>query len=305
MLATNLFYNEAVSTISDNGTGIINGAIGSELNDGFNWFRDIITDFQDKAVRFGVKFVLSLIIFWFGSRLISFIRKILRKSLDKAGVEEGIKQFLDSFIKVGMYIILIALIASYFGIQTTSLVALLGSAGVTLALALQGSLSNFTGGVLILLIRPFKVGDYIIEDFHGNEGTVTEIQLFYTKLRTVDDTTVILPNGNLANTSLTNFNLTPNRRICSKVGISYDSDIDKAKDIIKNIIGNLDELAKDKTVDVYVDEIAESSINIGYRLYVKNEDYWNVKWKLNESIKKSFDEKGIEMAYNQLDVHMK
>lgn len=293
--------------VSGNLIDNINDA-GAEAKDQFanelNWFSDFFSSWPDKIMHFSVKFVLAVLIFIIGTRLISFLRKLLAKSLNRSEVEEGVKQFLDSFVKVALYVILIIFIASYFGVQTTSLVAILGSAGVTIALALQGSLSNFTGGVLILLLKPFKVGDYIIEDNHKNEGTVIEIQMFYTKLRTVDDKIVVLPNGSLANTSLTNLNLSPERRICLEVGISYSSDIKIAKKVIKRCIEETDNIMKDREINVFVSELADSSVILGFRFFVENEHYWSTRWEINEKIKVALDEAGVEIPFNQLDVHI-
>ena len=297
-ISTNL-----IETIKEQGE--IGEELGEELSDNIGFLSAFFADLPEKLIKFSVKFVLAVVIFLIGVKIISLIRKLVKRWLDKASAEEGVKQFLDSFVKVLLYVVLIGLIASYFGVQTTSLVALLGSAGVTIALALQGSLSNFTGGVLILILKPFKVGDYIIEDTHGNEGTVTEIQLFYTKLRTVDDRIVVLPNGSLANTSLTNLNISPDRRVCLTVGISYDSDLKIAKKIVKKCILELDKVMADKPIDVFVDELGESAVVIGYRFFVKNDDYWSSRWQINENVKLALDEAGIEIPYNKLDVNLK
>lgn len=270
------------------------------------------TDFTDatmwdrvleKVIYFSIKFVLALLILFIGGKIIKLFRKIIRKGLDRKGAELGVKQFLDSFIKASLYFILILMIAGFFGFQTTSLMALLGSAGVTLALALQGSLSNLTGGVLILILKPFKVGDYIVEDNKKNEGTVIEIKLFYTKLRTVDDKIVVLPNGTLANTSLTNVTASPERRIVLNVGISYKSDIAKAKAIIRELLEKNEMVIKDRPIKVVVESLDESQVTISAKYFVKNEDYFESQWYMTEHIKLEFDSRGVEIPFNQLDVH--
>lgn len=291
--------SENVAALSDNVEAI------GELEDNINAFQKWAMDLPEKLINFGVKFVIALLILFVGSKLISLVRKILKKSLMKANIEQGVMQFLDSLVKAVLYVVLVAWIASYFGIETTSLIAVLGSAGVAVALALQGSLSNFTGGILILILKPFRVGDYIIEDNKGNEGVVTEIQLFYTKLRTVDDKIVILPNGTLANTSLTNLNLSPHRRLIMNVGISYSSDIAKAKEVIKKMIDKEEKILHDEPIDIYVDSLDASQVTIGFRFNCKNENYWELKWGLTEKIKNALDEAGIEIPFNQLDVHVK
>ena len=266
-------------------------------------FQQMVRDWPEKLIKFAIKFGIALIIFFICSKLINLIRKLVKRGLAKAGAEAGVIQFLDSFVKVILYFLVFVGLCSFFGIQTTSLITLIGSAGVAFALALQGSLSNFIGGVLILLIKPFKVGDYIV--VNGSEGTVTTIELFYTHLRTVDDRIVILPNGNLANSSLTNLNLSPHRRLCLKVGISYNSDIRKAKDIIRKCIESDERAIEGGIVDIYVDALDESQVTLGFRYYVENDDYFASKWYILEEIKYAFDENGIEIPFNQMDVNIK
>ena len=185
---------------------------------------------------FAMKVVLAFVIYIIGVRLIKFARKLLKRFLDRTGVDEGMKQFLDSFAKAVLYFLLIILICSWLGISTASVVAVLGSAGLAIGLALQGSLSNFAGGVLILLLKPFIVGDYIVEDGNKNEGTVTEIGLFYTKLTTTDNRVVVIPNGALANNSLTNVTQQDKRRVDITVGVSYQADIKQAKQLLEDIL---------------------------------------------------------------------
>ena len=190
----------------------------------------------DKALRFGVRVLLALLVFLIGVQIIKLIRKIVRRSLKKGNADVGVMQFLDSFIKAVMYVVLLFMIASGFGLDATSVVALLGSAGVAIGLAVQGSLSNFAGGVLILLLKPFRVDDYIKMDNDGHEGTVKEIQLFYTKLATPDNHVVIIPNGSLANSSILNMSTLGERRMDITVGISYDADIRTAREVILKVL---------------------------------------------------------------------
>ena len=272
---------------------------------------DTITDVKmwdkilDKAIAFGIKFACAILIFVIGTKIINIIRKIVRKALDRRDTEVGVKQFLDSFIKAGLYVVLFCILAGFYGIQTASLMTILGSAGVAIALALQGSLSNFTGGVLILILKPFKVGDYIKEDNKNNEGFVQEITLFYTKLRTRDNKLVILPNGTLANTSMTNVSALPELRVSVSVGISYESDIKKAKDIIRRLIKEDDRVILDMGITIFVEGLDESQVTIVARYFVKNDDYYTSANELREEIKESFDREGIVIPFNQLDIHMK
>ena len=272
---------------------------------------DTITDVKmwdkilEKAISFGIKFACAILIFVIGTKIINIIRKIVRKALDRRDTEVGVKQFLDSFIKAALYVVLFCMLAGFYGIQTASLMTILGSAGVAIALALQGSLSNFTGGVLILILKPFKVGDYIKEDNKNNEGFVQEITLFYTKLRTRDNKLVILPNGTLANTSMTNVSALPELRVSVSVGISYESDIKKAKDIIRRLIKEDDRVILDMGITIFVEGLDESQVTIVARYFVKNDDYYTSANELREEIKESFDREGIVIPFNQLDIHMK
>lgn len=258
----------------------------------------------DKALRFGMRVVLALVFLLVGMQIIKLVRRIVRRSLKKAGADVGVAQFLDSFIKVTMYIVLIFMIASGFGLDAASVVALLGSAGVAIGLAVQGSLSNFAGGVLILLLKPFRVDDYIKVDSEGHEGTVKEIQLFYTKLATPDNHVVIIPNGTLTNSSILNTSMLEDRRMDISVGISYDADIRKAREVIMQVLEDDEAVLKDKDRRVFVQELADSSVNLNVRCYALNENYWECKWRITEQIKYALDEAGISIPYPQMDVHI-
>lgn len=266
--------------------------------------KQFLEELPQKALNLGVRILLAIVFLFLGFSLIKVIRRIVKKSLKRAGADVGVVQFLDSFIKVGLYIILGFMVAGGFGLDAASVVAVVGSAGVAVGLALQGSLSNFAGGVLILLIKPFKVGDYIKEDSQGNEGTVTEIQMFYTKLLTYDGKTVVLPNGTLANTSLVNVTAANFRRLDVTVGISYDSDIKKAKAVLTRLVDENPLVIQDKDKVVTVDDLADSAVVIAVKCHVKTEDYWTLRGQLLEDIKLSFDEEGIMIPYPQLDVHI-
>ena len=276
-----------------------------DLSENINAFQKFLDTLPEKAIGLGFRVVMAAILYFAGVKLIKFIRKITRKSLERAKVETGVIQFLDGLLKVVLYFVMVLIVVSNFGFDATSIIALLGSAGVTVGLALQGSLSNLAGGVLILLLKPFRVGDYIIENSGNNEGTVKEIGIFYTKLMTTDGKTVVLPNGTIANNSLINSSDVKMRRIDLKIGISYDADIKKAKKVLEDIIElDVDVEDKENTV-VFVDALSASEITLGVRCYCFNENYWKVRWRILEEIKYAFDEAGIEIPYQQLDVHIK
>lgn len=291
----NIIAGMAVSTVGNAVEGTVD----------LNAVEKMLKEFPDKALKFGIRVVFAIVAFLIGVQVIRLFRKILKKSLNKAGAETGVIQFLDSFAKVMLYLILIVLIATTFGVSVAGVVTLLGTAGVAVGLALQGSLSNLAGGVLILLLKPFRVGDYIVEDNKGNQGTVTEIQMFYTKLLTPDGKVVILPNGTLANTSLTNVTGQTERRIDVMVGVSYDTDLKTAKEIAEKAARKYPRLLPEQPVTVFVDSLGESAVILGVRFFVDKDDYWDAKWTITEQIKLDFDENGIQIPYPQMVVHQR
>ena len=191
-----------------------------------------IQELPEKALGLGIRVLLAALALFIGLQFIRLLRRIVEKSLAKTNADQGVAQFLDSLIKIGLTSLLILMIAISFGLDAASVMAMLGSVGVAFALAMQGSLSNCAGGVLILLQKPFVIGDYIIEGSRGQEGTVIEIQLFYTKLRTADDVIITLPNGSLANHNITNYTAVETRRMDVTIGISYDADLKLAKEVL-------------------------------------------------------------------------
>ena len=251
-----------------------------------------------------IRVVFCIVAFLIGSRIISFIRKLTGNALKRANASKEAKQFLDSSLKVGLYAFLILQIAVKLGIDATTIATVIGSATVTIGLAFQGSLKNCIGGILIMLLHPFRVGDYIIEDNHKNEGTVSEITIFYTKLATIDNKIILLPNGALADTSITNVTNEDNRRVELKVGISYQSDIRKAKSVITSLIETNEKILKDKEYSIFVDDLGDSSVVLGMRFWTRTEDFWPVRWAMLEEIKYAFDENGIGIPFPQMDVHL-
>lgn len=247
---------------------------------------------------------MALVAFFIGRMIIKWIRKIVRRSLERSNADKGVEQFVDSVLKFGLYFLLIFSLVSELGVDTTSVAAVVASGGVAIGLALQGSLSNFAGGVLILILKPFQVGDYIIEDTNKNEGTVKEIQIFYTKLSTIDNKTIVIPNGMLTNSSLTNATAKDERRLDLKVSISYEADLKQAKSLIEEILRNDESVEKDEEILVFVDELAESAVVLGARAWVKSEVYWETRWRVLENIKLTMDAQGIEIPYPKLSVHM-
>lgn len=266
--------------------------------------RKFFSELPEKAFHLGIRVLLAVLCFFIGVQLIKLIRKIIKRSMQRAGAEVGAIQFVDSFVKAALYVLLVLMLASSFGVDAASIVALLGSAGVAIGLAIQGSLSNLAGGVLILLLKPFRVGDYIQEGSTGKEGTVTEIQIFYTKLLTPDNKTVVLPNGSLANNSIVNSTAQANRRMDILVSVSYNADLRRAKEVLMKVLQEDEAVLKDMDRVVFVDELGSSGVNLGVRCWFRQADFWAGKWRVTENCKLALDEAGIEIPYNQLDVHL-
>lgn len=269
-----------------------------------NQLTQYVQDSIPGLITFGLEVLAALVAFFIGRLVIRWIRKIVRRSFERSGADKGVEQFVDSLLKYGLYALLVFSLISSLGFDTTSVAAVLASGGVAIGLALQGSLSNFAGGVLILLLKPFVVGDYIIEDTNGKEGTVKEIQIFYTKLSTIDNKTIVIPNGMLTNNSITNATAKDERQLDLRVGISYDADIRQAKSVIEELLAKDECIIKNEQINVFVHELADNAVVLGIRAWVKNEEYWTTRWRLLEEIKLSLDENGIEIPYPQMTVHM-
>lgn len=266
-----------------------------------NWEK-VLKSVATWCLGFGKNLLIAIIMLVVGNKLIKCLLKFIGKANEKSKLEPIVTKFLSSLIKFGLYGVLAIVIIGILGIPASSFIAVLSAAGLTIGLAFQGSLSNFAGGVLILLFKPFKIGDFVKEDVHGNEGLVEGIDLFYTRMRTFDNKMVIIPNGSLANTSITNYTANNKRRIEIKVGISYDSDMKRAKDILMNVINSQDGILKNEDNKVYVDALEESQITIGTMAWVMTDDYWKIKWELTEKFKNALDDAGIEIPFNQLSV---
>ena len=258
----------------------------------------------DKLISLGWKLLGVFAIFIIGRYIIRWIQRIVRLSFEKSKIDKGVAQFSDSLIKVILYVILVIIIASNLGIKSNAFTAVLASGGVAIGLAFQGTLSNFAGGLLILFLKPFVVGDYIIENSSKVEGTVKEIQVFYTKLSTLDNKIVVVPNGTLANSTVTNVTDRPVRQLDIKVGIGYNSDLKKAKGLICDILDKEGGVINEEDTKVFVDSLADSAVVLGIRGWVKTEEYWTTRWHILEEIKLTFDKEGIEIPFNQLTVHV-
>ena len=253
---------------------------------------------------FGIKLIWTLIILSIGFKISKYLVKWTKKFLERSSIDDSVASFMMSIVRIGSKVIVIMMAVTTLGIETSSILAVLASAGVAVGLALQGSLSNICSGLLILLVRPFKVGDVIKEDTHGNEGTVVAIDLIYTRIKTVDNKVIVIPNSVITSSSLTNVTGQSERRLEIRFGIGYQDDIKLAKAIIERIAVEHAKTIDQNPIQVYVDELADSCIYIGMRVWVPTDDYYPIRWDILERVKIEFDKAGINIPYNQLDVHL-
>lgn len=261
--------------------------------DVFNRYLPIVGDYL-------LRILLVFVIFFVGRKLIRKVVSLCDQGLKRQGMEVTVRRFFCNVVNVVGYIGMLGILFQTVGLAATSLTAVVASAGVAVGLALQGSLSNFAGGVLILLMKPFVIGDYIVQG--DTEGTVKEIGIVYTELVTFDNRLIVIPNGSLIDSSIINVTKTGKRRLELIVGISYKSDLKKAKEVLLNLAENDPARDKEMQINAFVSELAESSVNLGLHVWVPTAEYWNAKWRLTENIKMAFDEEGIEIPFKQVEV---
>ena len=263
-------------------------------------WKEMFERYVPVACDYLLRIALVLMIFFVGRKLIKNIVSLCDQALKRHGMEVTVRRFFCNVINALGYICMLGILLQTVGLTATSLTALVASAGVAVGLALQGSLSNFAGGVLILLMKPFVIGDYIVQ---GNtEGTVKEIGLVYTELITADNRLIVIPNGTLIDSSIVNVTATGKRRLGLSVGIGYKSDLKKAKEVLIRLGENDPARDPENPVNVFVSELAESSVNLGLHVWVSSSEYWNAKWRLTENIKLAFDEEGIEIPFKQVEI---
>lgn len=263
-------------------------------------WKEMFERYVPVACDYLLRIALVLMIFFVGRKLIKNIVSLCDQALKRHGMEVTVRRFFCNVINALGYICMLGILLQTVGLTATSLTALVASAGVAVGLALQGSLSNFAGGVLILLMKPFVIGDYIVQ---GNtEGTVKEIGLVYTELITADNRLIVIPNGTLIDSSIVNVTATGKRRLELSVGIGYKSDLKKAKEVLIRLGENDPARDLENPVNVFVSELAESSVNLGLHVWVSSSEYWNAKWRLTENIKLAFDEEGIEIPFKQVEI---
>lgn len=297
--------NETVEKVDQGLEEIGLGGVSDNIKEILN-LKEYMAGQIPAIVGFGLKVVLAIIVFFVGRKLIRWAVKLMKRSMERARLDEGVVQFACSAGKAVLYTMLIFNIAVSLGVTESSVAALLGTAGVAIGLALQGGLANLAGGVLLLVFKPFVVGDYIIQNQqNGCEGTVARIEMCYTTLLSIDNKKIVVPNGTLSNSTIINVTAKETRKLEIKVGISYESNIQKAKEILEKILLEDPDTQRDRSeMVVFVDQLADSAVIMGLRVWVPTDSYWSVKWRLNQKIKEEFDAQGIVIPYNQMDIYV-
>ena len=267
---------------------------------------DDMSEYMDMAIEmtmsYGPRLILAIIVLIVGLWIVNRVVALMGKGMEKSNTEPTLARFLGNLVSIGLKALVLISVAGMIGIQTTSFIAILGAAGLAVGLALQGSLANFAGGVLVLLFKPYKVGDYV--EAQGIGGTVKEIQIFNTIINTPDNKRIIVPNGAISNGIITNYSAEPTRRVDFVFGIGYGDDIAKAKDVIKGLVEKDERIFDDPAFQIVVSNLGDSSVDITVRVWANASDYWGIKFDLTERVKLAFDEAGISIPFPQRDVHL-
>ena len=302
MLLIGDLYNMAADTAT---TESVVGDAVKEATDQVSIVGQYIQKLTDWCMSKLGSIVVAVIFMVVCFKLVKLLLRILRKRFERSKLDPSVAGFFISAVKIVLNVLIVLTAASIVGFQITSFITILGTAGVTLGLALQGSLSNLAGGLLILILKPFRVGDYIVENNTHCEGTVVSIDIFYTRLITFDNKSVVIPNGNISNTSLVNVTVHDMRRVDIPFSVAYDSDMEKVKRVTIETIKDVDGYLPDEQILFYIDEFADSGINMYVKFYATIEKFFDAKWDAMWKLKKAFDENDIEIPFNQMDVHMK
>ncbi|MBO4654686.1 MAG: mechanosensitive ion channel [Bacteroidales bacterium] len=265
----------------------------------FGGASDFVHDLLFKDVP---RIIIALIVLWIGLKLVKLLLKGMRKLMDKKQIDVSLQSFLISLTDIALKVMIIIAVMGMIGIQTTSFIAVLGAAGLAVGMALQGTLQNFAGGVIILLLKPFRVGDFI--DAAGVQGTVKNIQIFNTIVETADKKMVIAPNTDLATKTLVNYSRSENRRVDVKVGIAYGESVDKARKVLVDLATAYPLVIAEPAPVVVVTALADSAVSLELRVWVKNADYWETFFYLNQAVYDKLNEVGIQIPFNQMDVHI-
>jgi len=265
-------------------------------------FNNIIPNLQAFAALYGLKIIAAIVIFVVGRWVARALRNVIKKMMAKGDVDETLISFVGNLTYITLLAFVIIAALNQLGIQTTSFIAVIGAAGLAIGLALQGSLANFAAGVLMILFRPFKAGDYI--EGAGVAGTVEEIQIFATQLKTPDNKTIIVPNAKMMGDNITNYSAKDTRRVDMVIGVGYSDDLKKVREILEDILAKDDRILEDPAPTIGVLELGDNSVNFAVRPWVKTEDYWGAYFDVTETVKRRFDEDGISIPFPQRDVHL-
>ena len=268
---------------------------------GFDW-AGLWEAVRTMGLDFGLKAIIAIVIFYVGRIIARVATRGLRKVMQSQEVDKILETFVCNLVYWALMVFVIIAAINQIGVQTTSMIALLGAAGLAVGLALQGSLANFAAGVLIVIFRPYRVGDYV--EAAGIAGSVLQVQILTTVLKTPDNKQIVVPNGQIMGSIITNYSTNETRRVDMVVGVSYDDDLDKVRKTIRELVDTDERILKDPECVIAVSELADSSVNFVVRPWVNTADYWNVKFDLTEAIKKRFDKEGISIPYPQQDVHI-
>ena len=268
---------------------------------GFDW-NEVFAMLKTTGIEFAINLVTAIAIFYIGRMVVGLLMRGLRKMMQTQEVDVTLQSFVANLVRMVLLTFVIIAAISALGIQTTSFIAILGAAGLAIGLALQGSLSNFASGVLIVLFRPYKVGDFV--EAAGISGVVEEVQILTTVLKTGDNKKVIVPNGQIMDSVITNYSANKRRRVDMVVGVSYDDDLDKVRSTLEQLVAADERILDDPACTIAVSALADSSVNFVVRPWVKSADYWGVMFDLTEAIKKRFDKEGIAFPFPQQDVHL-
>ena len=268
---------------------------------GFDW-NEVIAMLKTTGIEFAINLVTAIAIFYVGRMVVGLLMRGLKKMMQARDVDVTLQTFVGNLVRMVLLVFVIIAAISALGIQTTSFIAILGAAGLAIGLALQGSLSNFASGVLIVLFRPYKVGDFV--EAAGISGVVEEVQILTTVLKTGDNKKVIVPNGQIMDSVITNYSANDQRRVDMTIGVSYDDDLDNVRSTLEQLVAADDRILDDPACTIAVSALADSSVNFVVRPWVKSADYWGVMFDLTEAIKKRFDKEGISFPFPQQDVHL-
>jgi small conductance mechanosensitive channel len=263
---------------------------------------EISNQITSMALLYGPKLIGAILVWLIGGWVIKVIARVVKSTLDKGGTDASLKPFLSGIVNGLLKVMLVITVLGMLGIEMTSFIAIIGALGLAIGMAMSGTLQNFAGGVMILVFKPFKVGDVL--EAQGYVGTVSQIQIFNTIMKTPDNKTIIIPNGGLSTSSMINYSTEPKRRVDWTIGVGYGDDLDKAREVIKRLCDEDDRILKDPEVFIAVSALADSSVNFAVRAWVNAPDYWGVHFQLNEKVYKTFANEGLNIPFPQMDVHL-